>query len=108
MSSDPNKSRSTFLTSFVPGLILGLVVGGLAGAFLVPVVSESSAVFDGSGARPSAKGPTAATRDERDESRTQPAPTEEKTPEEKPPEQQPPAPATPEPAPTEPQPAAPK
>lgn len=105
MSNEQSKSSSTFLTSFLPGLILGLVVGGLAGAFLVPVVSESSTVFGGPGARLPAKGPTAPSRDERDESRTQTPPVEEK------PAQQPVAkPTTPEPAPTptQPQPSAPK
>lgn len=36
------RSGSAFLTMFVPGLILGLVVGGLAGAFLAPVLESGN------------------------------------------------------------------
>jgi hypothetical protein len=31
---------NTFITRFVPGLILGLLVGGLAGAFLTPIAEQ--------------------------------------------------------------------
>ncbi len=36
------RSGSAFLTMFVPGLVLGLVVGGLAGAFLAPVMESGN------------------------------------------------------------------
>lgn len=36
------RSGSAFLTMFVPGLVIGLVVGGLAGAFLAPVMESGN------------------------------------------------------------------
>ncbi len=36
---------SSFLTMFVPGLVLGIIVGGIAGAFLTPVI-ESGSISD--------------------------------------------------------------
>jgi hypothetical protein len=34
MADEPTKSSSGFTSKFLPGLVLGLIVGGLAGAFL--------------------------------------------------------------------------
>jgi hypothetical protein len=95
MTEQPPRSSNGFTTKFLPGLILGLVVGGLAGAFI------PSAMDAVSGPRvPAANGkaPPAVPVKDRDARPTpapEAAPADAKPPEKKPEEEKAAAPATP-------------
>lgn len=55
------KSSNGFVTLFLPGLLLGLVVGGVAGAFLAPLADAPAKVSaptgGGSSVKPNNSGP---------------------------------------------------
>ncbi|HYE61654.1 MAG TPA: hypothetical protein VD997_06635 [Phycisphaerales bacterium] len=81
MANDQPKQSSPFVRMFIPGLVVGLICGGLAGAILPPILERyagtpSAPVTGGAQARPA--GP----RDTVPGERTQPSaqPPAEKTP----------------------------
>ncbi len=43
-------AQNSFVKAFLPGLVLGVIVGGVAGAFLPPLL-ENSATFGGESAK---------------------------------------------------------
>ena len=53
MPEQHNPSSGTFMKAFVPGLVLGLIVGGLAGAVLVPMLGEGPKLSNAAPANPS-------------------------------------------------------
>lgn len=93
-SAPARTGSAAFVTHFMPGLIIGLLVGGLAGAFL-PVLLERDGIPSTNG---KTSGPvTPAARDPQDPRTVQPTP--EPAPTETTPEQAPttPSPTTPPP-----------
>jgi hypothetical protein len=76
-SANPRAGGAAFVTHFMPGLIIGLLVGGLAGAFL-PVLLERDGI-PSSGTKTT--GPaTPVPRDPQDPRETQQPPAEPETP----------------------------
>ncbi|MBI1190160.1 MAG: hypothetical protein GC200_05690 [Tepidisphaera sp.] len=76
--AEQSKSGGSFSTRFLPGLAVGVVIGGLAGAFISPILTEGGATTQApgsAGAKPG--GPSAAPRDQRPGD-AKPAPTDAK------------------------------
>ena len=100
MAEEARKSNP-FMTMFLPGLVLGLVVGGLAGAFLPPVIENmTGGPASLSGGKPTSKPGTPNEHEGRGAVKAPDAPTPdakptETKPDEKKPETPPAAPATP-------------
>ena len=79
--AEQNSKSNPFVTMFVPGLVLGLLVGGLAGAFLPPIVERMGGPGTTSGGSSAPRNMQPVERDAR--------PTPKPAPETKPPETKP-------------------
>ncbi len=80
--SSGNGVGGSYMRAFLPGLVVGLVVGGFGAAYLVPMLSSPDTIEAHPGPRPGAPAPVVEDKDrvqERPDQAGEPKPDEVKT-----------------------------